>query len=301
MTRAAVAAVVAAMSGLALTGATGASGQEAPASLGLAGVPATLTIPGTFTLAVTGSTGTTSHASIYPVYGPAPCAATVEAQLEASPEEFIASLDGEQVPPFGFTGSFAVDADGLGQALSSPGIYTVCVFMEAPEESEAAEASEASEEESVIAVASATFRVLPALTGTAPAPTPKGRVKRCVAPRVKGRSPRSGRKALARAQCALVRRCVVPHIRGRRLKSALKAIRRAHCALGRVESTRSKRAEKGRVTWQSRRAGTSLPRGTGVSLLISSGVSRRAPSARACARAPDGRRHRLRCSEDGRH
>ena len=104
MTRAAVAAVVAVISGLALTGASSASAQEAPASLGLAGVPATLTIPGTFTLAVTGSTGTTSHASIYPVYGPAPCAATVEAQLEASPEEFIASLDAEQVPPFGFTG-----------------------------------------------------------------------------------------------------------------------------------------------------------------------------------------------------
>jgi hypothetical protein len=299
MTRAAGAAVVAVLSGLALTGATSASAQEAPASLGLAGVPATLTIPGTFTVAVTGSTGTTSHASIYPVYGPAPCAATVAAQLEASPEEFIASLDAEQVPPFGFAGSFAVDVDGLGQAVSSPGIYTVCVFMEAPEESEAAEASE--EEESVIAVASATFTALPALTGTAPTPTPKGRVKRCVAPHVKRSSPRSGRKAPARAHCALVRRCIVPHIRGRRLKSALKAIRRAHCALGRVESARSKRVKKGRVTWQSRRAGASLPRGAGVNLLISSGVSRRAPSARTCARAPGARRHRLRCPKDGRH
>jgi hypothetical protein len=299
MTRAAVAAVVAVLSGLALTGAASASAQEAPASLGLAGVPATLTIPGTFTLAVTGSTGITSHASIYPVYGPAPCAATIEAQLEAGPEEFIASLDPEQVPPFGFTGSFAVDADGLGEAVSSPGIYTVCVFMEAPEESEAAEASE--EEESTIAVASATFRALPALTGTTPTPMPKGRVKRCVAPHVKGGGPRSGRKAVARAHCALVRRCIVPHIRGRRLKSALKAIRRAHCALGRVESARSKRVKKGRVTWQSRRAGTSLPRGTGVNLLISSGVSRRAPSARTCARAPDARGHRLRCPKDGRH
>jgi hypothetical protein len=267
--------------------------------LELAGVPATLTIPGTFTLAVTGSTGTTSHASIYPVYGTAPCAATVAAQLEAGPEEFVASLDAEQVPPFGFTGSFAVDADGLGQTVSSPGIYTVCVFMEAPEESEAAEASE--EEESVIAVASATFRVLPALTAATPTPVPRRSVKRCLAPNVKGRGPRSGRKALARAHCALVRRCIVPHIRGRRLKSALKAIRRARCALGRVESARSRHVKKGRVTWQSRRAGTSLPRGTGINLLISSRVSRRTPSARTCARVPDARRHRLRCSKDGRH
>jgi hypothetical protein len=298
MTRATVAAGVAVLSGLALTGASSASAQEALASLELAGVPATLTIPGAFTLAATGSTGTTSHASIYAIYGPAPCAATVEAQLEASPEESIASLDAEEVPPFGFTGSFTVRADGLGQAVSSPGIYAVCVFMEAPEESEAAEAS--GEEESVIAVASATFRVLPALTAGTPTPMPMGRVKRCMAPHVKGRGPRSGRETIARAHCAVVRRCLVPHIRGRRLKSALKAIRKAHCALGRVDSARSKRVKKGRVTWQSRRAGTSLPRGTGVNLLISSGVSRRAPSARTCARAPDARRHRLPCSKDVR-
>jgi hypothetical protein len=297
MRRVAVAALVGAVG---VAGATSAFAQEGPASLELGGVPATLAIPGSFTLAVTGSTGTTSHASIYPVYGPAPCAATVGAQLEASPEEFIASLDAEEVPPFGFTGSFAVRADGLGQAVSIPGIYTVCVFMEAPEESEAAEASEASEEESVIAVASATFRVLPALTTAAATPIPRGRVKRCVAPQVKRRGPRSGRKAVARAHCAVVRRCIVPHIRGRRLRSALRAIRRSHCALGRVESARSKRVKKGRVTWQSRRAGTSLPRGAGVNLLISSGASRRAPSARTCARAPDARRHRLRCSKDGR-
>jgi PASTA domain len=295
MRRAAVAAIVGV---LALAGATSASAQEEPASLQLAGVPATLTIPGSFTLTVSGSTGTASNALIYLVYGPAPCVATVETQLGASPEEILVSPDAEEVPAFGFTGSFTVHAEGFGQAVSSPGVYSVCVFMEAPEESEAAEAS--AEEESVIAVASATFRVLPALTGTAPAPVPRMRVNRCVVPRVKGRGPRSGRKAIARAHCAVVRRCIVPHIRGRRLRSALKAIRRAHCALGRVESADSRHVKKGRVTWQSRRAGTSLPRGTRVNLLISSGMRRRAPSARICARAPQARRHRLRCPKDGR-
>ena len=284
---------------LALAGATTAFAQEAPALLELTGVPATLTVPSSFQLTLSGSTGIASHASIYVVYGPAPCAATVEAQLETSPEEFIVSLEAEEVPPFGFTGLFAVHTDALGQAVSNPGVYTVCAFMEAPEESEAAEASE--EEDSVIAVASATFRVPPALTGASPAPMPSGRVKRCVATSVKGMGLRSGRKTVTRPHCAVVRRCIVPHIRGRRLKSALRAIRRAHCALGRVESARSMRVQKERVAWQGRRAGTALPMGTTVNLLISSGVSRRAPSARTCARSPNPRSRRLRCSKDGRH
>src|ERR1700676_1276409 len=100
---------------VALVGAASTSAQQTGASLPLAGVPLSLTSPGSFTMTVSGSTGTTSPASIYPIYGPVPCAATVDAQLQASPDESLVSLEAGEVPAFGFAGNFTVRAHGLGE------------------------------------------------------------------------------------------------------------------------------------------------------------------------------------------
>jgi len=229
--------------------AAGASAQEIGASLELSGVPATLTIPSTFTLTVSGSTGSASHAFVYPIYGPAPCAATVEAQLAASAGEVLTSLEADEGPSPGFTGSFTIHVQGIGEAVSSPGQYTVCVFMEASAEPEAVE-DEEEEEEQLVAAASGTFTVLPSLTSMSPTIYEGGPLG----------TRRSGGT-----------RCLVPHIRGRRLVPARRALERAHCAVGRVRTARAKHVRRGRVVWQSHRAGGSLPKGTKVGLLISRG------------------------------
>jgi hypothetical protein len=259
-----------ALGACALTGAASTSAQPAGPSLQLSGVPARLTIPGSFTMTVSGSTGNTADASVYSIYGPAPCAASVEAQLVSNPYESLVSPEAGEVPPLGLAGTFTVHAGGLGEAVSSPGLYTVCVFMEASEEPEAGETSE---EPELVAEASATFTALAAPGGASSAAT-------------------TGRRA--------VRRCVVPHLRGRRLRSAEIAIARAHCALGRVRRVGARHARRGRVVWQSRRAGRSLPRGTRVGLVVGTGVGRRSPPIRSCARARHPGRHRLRCARDGR-
>jgi hypothetical protein len=274
-------AVAASVGALALLGGAGCPAAQAGASLQLAGVPATLTLPGSFTMTVSGSTGAASPASVYEIYGPAPCAASVDAQLVASPDESLLSPEADEVPAFGLTGAFTIRAHGLGEALSSPGLYSVCVFMEAPEEPESGEDSE---EENVIAVASATFSVLPTAagssTGGAAGATTRRRASRCVAAHARGRRGRAARKAIARAHCPRRPRCVVPHIRGRGLKSAERAIARAHCAVGRIRRKGSIRVRRGRVLWQSRRAGSPLPSGTRVGFVISAGVSRRPPAHR---------------------
>jgi hypothetical protein len=275
-------AVAATAGALALLGAASTSAQQTGASLELAGVPARLTVPGSFTITVSGSTGTTSPASIYPIYGPAPCAATVDAQLAASPGEVLLGPEADDVPAFGLAGAFVIHARGLGEAVSGPGLYTVCVFMEALEEPEAGEGSE---EEEVIAVASATFAVLPSAAGVPHASVTRGGVSKCVAPRSRARRSRSARRTTGRARCSVLPRCVVPHITGRRRRSAENAIARAHCAVGEVKQAGSRHIRRGRVIWQSRRAGTLLPRGTRVGFLLSAGVSRRSPPIRACAGA----------------
>jgi hypothetical protein len=264
--------VAATVGALALVGAASSSAQQAGAWLQIEGVPATLTVPGSFTMTVSGSAGTASPASVYEIYGPAPCAATVDAQLVASPDESLLGPEAAEVPAFGLAGAFTIHAHGLGEALSSPGLYTVCAFMEAPEEPESGEDSE---EENVIAVASATFTVLPTAGGSSHGTTTRGGARRCVVPHIGGSRARSARKAIARGHCSLPPTCVVPHIRGRRLKSAERAIARAHCAVGRIRRAGSRRVRKGRVLWQGRRAGSSLPGGTRVGLVISAGVSRR--------------------------
>lgn len=231
--------LVLSISALAWLGATTASAQAAGATLELAGVPATATLPGGFSMTVSGSTGTTSHAQIDAVYGPAPCGATVEGQLEAGPYELLATPAPDEVPAFGFAGTFSIHVP-VGQAVAGPGLYTICVFMEASEESEAVEPEE---EETVVATASATFMVLPA----------------------------SSSISATTIGTDVGARCVVPHVRGRTFRFAEKAIARAHCALGRVRKARSVRVRKGHVTWQSRRAGLSLPEDSRVSLVVSTG------------------------------
>jgi len=230
-----------------LIGAAGAAAQEMGASLALSGVPAAITIPGTFTLTVSGSTGSASHAAIYPIYGPAPCAATAEAQLVSDPGEVLTKLEADEGPLPGFTGTFAIQVQGIGEAVSGPGQYTVCVFMEASEEPEAVEAPE---EEQLIAAASGSFTVLPSLTSMSPA---------------------SGVTLPLGARRSRGPRCVVPRIRGRKLVRAERALIRAHCAVGRVRTARSKHVKRGRVIGQSHRTGDSLPGDTRVGLLISRG------------------------------
>jgi hypothetical protein len=231
-----------------LMGAAGASAEEPGASLALSGVPATITIPSTFTLDVSGSTGGASHAFIYAVYGPVPCAANLEAQLAAGPSEVLTRLEIDEGPSPGLTGAFAIQIQGIGEVASSPGQYTVCVFMEASAEPEAVEALE--EEEQLIAAASGTFTVLPSLTGVFP----------------------GGNLALLLGiHRAAGTRCVVPRVRGRELAPARRLLLRAHCAVGRVRRARSRHVRRGRVISQNRRAGRALPDHAKVSLLISSG------------------------------
>lgn len=230
-----------------LIGVAGASAQEPGASLALSGVPATITIPSTFTLTVSGSTGGASHAVIYPVYGPAPCAGNVEAQLAAGPSEVLMKLEIDEGQLPGLTGAFAIQIQGIGEAVSSAGQYTVCVFMEASAEPEAVEALE---EEQLIAAASGTFTVLPSLTSMSSGGNLAGPL---------------GTRRTAGA------RCVVPRVRGRKLAPARRLLVTAHCAVGRVRRARSRHVRRGRVISQSHRAGRSLPDSTKVGLLISTG------------------------------
>jgi hypothetical protein len=230
-----------------LMGAAGASAEEPSASLALAGVPATITIPSTFTLDVSGSTGGASHAFIYPVYGPAPCAANLEAQLAAGPSEVLTRLEIDEGSSPGLAGAFAIQVQGIGEVASGPGQYAVCVFMEASAEPEAVEALE---EEQLIAVASGTFTVLPSLTSVLPG----GNLAVPIGTRRAGGT-----------------RCIVPRVRSRELARARRLLLRAHCAVGRVRRARFRHVRRGRVISQSRRAGRVLPDHAKVGLLISSG------------------------------
>lgn len=290
-------AVVASVSAFALIGAAGTSAQQTDVSLELAGVPASLALPGSFTMTVSGSTGSASGASIYEIYGPAPCAASVDAQLEASPEENLLTPEAGEAPASGLAGAFTLHARGVGEPLSVPGLYTVCVFMEALEDPEP---EEGSEEEDVIAVASASFTARPGAAGAPPNRLTRGAVRTCLAPRLRGRRSSAAGKAIRGTRCAAAPRCLVPHIRGRRLRSAVRAIARAHCALGRVRRAGSRHVRGGRVLWQSRRAGRSLPTATRIGLVVSEGVSRRSQPPPACAGAAYARGRRQGCPKRAR-
>jgi hypothetical protein len=71
-----------------------------------------------------------------------------------------------------------------------------------------------------------------------------------------------------------VRRCVVPNVRGRSFRQAKTAIRRARCATGRVRKAFSRSVRRGRVISQRPGAGTRLPRGSKVNLVMSKGRKR---------------------------
>ena len=70
------------------------------------------------------------------------------------------------------------------------------------------------------------------------------------------------------------RRCVVPRVRGKSLRTARAAIKRGHCRVGRVRMTFSSRIKAGRVVSQTPRAGARLAVGARVHLMVSKGKRR---------------------------
>ena len=70
-----------------------------------------------------------------------------------------------------------------------------------------------------------------------------------------------------RTPAAAAKRCVVPKLKGRTLAAAKRALKRAGCRVGKVSKRRS-RKHAGTVLAQSKRAGRRLPRGTRVKLVV---------------------------------
>lgn len=62
--------------------------------------------------------------------------------------------------------------------------------------------------------------------------------------------------------------CVVPRLHGQKLAAAKAALAAAGCRTGTVTRRKGKRANRGRVIAQSRRAGARLPKGTRVNLTV---------------------------------
>jgi PASTA domain len=69
-------------------------------------------------------------------------------------------------------------------------------------------------------------------------------------------------------------KCKVPAMKGLPLARAKRALGSAHCSVGKVKTVSSPAAKKGRVISQSRKAGSSLPADTRVSLTIGGGKKR---------------------------
>ena len=85
----------------------------------------------------------------------------------------------------------------------------------------------------------------------------------------------SGRTGVVvRARQTQVRRCVVPKLRGKTLRAARAAIRRGNCRMGRVQWRFSSRMKAGRVVAQRPRAGARLAANTRVHLVVSKGKRR---------------------------
>ena len=89
-------------------------------------------------------------------------------------------------------------------------------------------------------------------------------------PRAAASSP-TGVVVRARTQ---VRRCVVPKLRGKTLRSARAAIRRGSCRMGRVQRRFSSSVKAGRVVAQRPRAGARLAANARVHLVVSKGKRR---------------------------
>jgi hypothetical protein len=70
------------------------------------------------------------------------------------------------------------------------------------------------------------------------------------------------------------RRCVVPRLTGKTLRHAASALRRSHCRLGVVRYSHSRRVRRGRVLAQRPAAGNRLRNGARVNVTVSSGRRR---------------------------
>jgi PASTA domain len=79
---------------------------------------------------------------------------------------------------------------------------------------------------------------------------------------------------VVRAQRTQVRRCVVPKLRGKTLRAAHAAIRRGSCRVGRVQRRFSSTVKAGRVVAQRPRAGARLAANARVHLVVSKGKRR---------------------------
>jgi hypothetical protein len=79
---------------------------------------------------------------------------------------------------------------------------------------------------------------------------------------------------VVRAQRTQVRRCVVPKLRGKTLRAARVAIRRGSCRMGRVQRRFSSTVKAGRVVAQRPRAGARLAANARVHLVVSKGKRR---------------------------
>jgi PASTA domain len=79
---------------------------------------------------------------------------------------------------------------------------------------------------------------------------------------------------VVRAQVTQVRRCVVPKLRGKTLRAARAAIRRGNCRMGRVQRRFSSRMKAGRVISQRPRARARLAANARVHVVVSKGKRR---------------------------
>ena len=75
-------------------------------------------------------------------------------------------------------------------------------------------------------------------------------------------------------RAAQARRCVVPKVRGKSLRTARAAIKRGGCRVGQIRRTFSNRVKAGRVVSQTPRAGRQLAVGARVHLTVSKGKRR---------------------------
>jgi hypothetical protein len=62
--------------------------------------------------------------------------------------------------------------------------------------------------------------------------------------------------------------CVVPKLKGKKLRAARKALVKANCATGKVKKRRAAKRKRGRVLKQPKKAGTTLPAGTKIRLVV---------------------------------
>jgi uncharacterized delta-60 repeat protein len=84
-------------------------------------------------------------------------------------------------------------------------------------------------------------------------------------------TPGSGPWDFAVARYVAIRSCVVPNVRGRTVRSARTRLTRANCQFGKVGLTYSRKVKKGRVISQQPRAGARLSELQKVNLVVSRG------------------------------